>query len=107
LVFSNAQAGGGVYNLDVQCVNATGRQWFFHADIEISATDTHILDYTCTSGPMLLHIDQRSDGVIDRTVVLENQGHRVYLPLVLRNYSVVGRTEADLLKGRIGLPWAG
>ena len=35
---------------------------------------------------MLLHIDQGSDGVIDRTVVLENQGHRVYLPLVLRNY---------------------
>jgi hypothetical protein len=86
LVFSNAQAGGGVYNLDVQCVNATGQQRFFHAGIDISATDTHILDYACTSGPMLLHIDQGSNGTIDKTVVLENQAPRVYLPLVLRNY---------------------
>jgi len=86
LLFNNAQAGGGEYNLDVRLVSAAGEQWFVHAGLVISATDTHYVDYGAWdgSGPMTLHVDQGSDGTIDETLELENQVSRVYLPLILR-----------------------
>jgi Tol biopolymer transport system component len=83
LVLNNAQAGGGEYDLNIRCTNTTGEQSFDHFGVVISATDTHFMDYGCTSGSISLHIDHGSDGTIDETVILENQV-RIYLPLVLR-----------------------
>ena len=75
LVFNNAQAGGGEYNLALRRVSAAGRQEFNHTGLAISATDTHYADYGAWdgSGPMTLYVDHGSDGTVDETYVLENQ----------------------------------
>ena len=88
LVFNNAQADGGEYDLKVRQVSAAGEQTFIHTGLVISATDTHYLDYDAWdgSGPMTLHIDHGSDGTIDDTLEVYNQAHQIYLPLVLRTY---------------------
>jgi hypothetical protein len=88
LVFNNAQAGGGAYDLEVTRVSTAGERRFFHADIDISAADTHHMDYVAWngSGAMTLHIDHDSDGTIDETLELENQAnHWFYLPLVFKH----------------------
>lgn len=89
LVFNNAQAGGGEYDLEVKRVSAAGEQEFIHDGVVISAMDTHYADYEAWDGfgPMTLHVDHGSDGTIDETLVLDNQAWRVYLPLILKNYS--------------------
>jgi len=88
LVFNNAQASGGEYDLDIECISAAGDQRFFHAGVVISTTDTHYADYGAWdgSGPMTLHVDHGSDGTIDETWMLENQAWRIYLPIILKNY---------------------
>jgi hypothetical protein len=86
LVYDNAQASGGAYDLEIERISATGKQRFFHAGLVIAATDTHSADYGAWigSGPMTLYIDHGSDGTIDETMQLENEVSRIYLPLVLR-----------------------
>jgi hypothetical protein len=88
LVFDNAHASGGEYDLWFERLDSTGEQKFFHADLIILGTDTHFLDYGAWDGlsPMTLSIDHGSDGSIDETLELENQIMRIYLPLVLRSY---------------------
>jgi len=88
LVFDNSQASGGTYDLDIIRVSAAGEHGFIHADIAIATTDTHFVDYGAWDGfgSMVLEIDHGSDGTIDETLELENQMHRIYLPLVLRNH---------------------
>jgi hypothetical protein len=85
LVFNNARASGGEYNLNVYRVNAAGPQLFVHTDITILATDTHYLDYGTWNGsePMLLEIDHGSNGTIDEQIPLENQVRLLLLPLIL------------------------
>ena len=88
LVFNNAQAGGGEYDLEISRISAAGEQKFAHAGLAISAIDTHYVDYGAWdgSGPMTLHIDHGSDGTIDETLVLDNQAGRIYLPIITKNH---------------------
>jgi hypothetical protein len=88
LVFNNAQADGGEYDLKVRRVSAAGEQTFIHTGLVISATDTHYLDYDAWdgSGSMTLHIDHGSDGTIDETFEVPNMSHPIYLPLIFRTY---------------------
>ncbi len=89
LKFNNAKASGGEYVLDVRRVSPAGEQWFVHAGLVISATDTHYVDYGAWdgSGAMTLDVDHGSDGTIDETLELENQTGHIYLPLIARNYT--------------------
>ncbi len=84
LVFNNAQANGGEYDLAFKRINAAGEQTFAHTGLAISATDTHYLDYDNWdgSGPMMLQIDHGSDGTIDETLQL--QAYEIYLPIILK-----------------------
>jgi alpha-tubulin suppressor-like RCC1 family protein len=86
LVFNNAQAGGGEYGLEIKRVSAAGEQWFAHAGLVISATDTHYMEYGAWDGssPITLQVDRGSDGEMDETLLLDNQVRLVYLPLTLR-----------------------
>ena len=90
LVFDNAQASGGEYDLATKRISTAGVQMFVHADLVISATDTHYADYGAWdgSGSMTVYVDHSSDGTIDETLVLENQVRRAYLPLIVKNYPV-------------------
>jgi hypothetical protein len=87
LAYSNAQAGGGAYDLKVTRVSSAGTRRFGHTAIAILATDTHYADYGAWKGfgSMTLYIDHGSDGDIDETLTLENELGRIYLPLILRN----------------------
>jgi hypothetical protein len=86
LGFGSAQAGGGNYDLDIVRIGSAGKQRFFHAHLVIDATDTHYFEYASWdgSGPMTLHIDHGSDGMIDETIELENEANRIYLPFIVR-----------------------
>jgi hypothetical protein len=86
LAFSNKEADGGEYTLDFRREGTMDWHWFVHSDIPISATDTHHLDYGAWdgSGPMILHIDRGSDGIIEDTLQLENHVEIVHLPLIAR-----------------------
>ncbi len=90
LLFNNAQANGGQYNLEIKRVSVAGQNTFVHDDIAITATDTHYLDYGSWNGTgsITLYIDHGSDGTIDETIVLENQIQTegsMYLPIMRRN----------------------
>ena len=90
LLFNNAQAGGGQYDLEIKRVSVAGENIFVHGNITIAATDTHYLDYGSWNGTgsITLYIDHGSDGTIDETIVLENQivsESTLYLPLLQRN----------------------
>lgn len=87
LVFDNAQAGGGRYDLKIELVNDGDQQAFYYADLEIAPTDTHYVNYGAwdSSGPMMLEIDHESNGTIDQTLLLENQMQSVYLPIIFRD----------------------
>lgn len=84
--FSNANAGGGTYDLRIKRVRTTGAQTFLHANLTVLGGDTHYVDYGSWdgSGSMILYIDHGSNGTIDQTVELENQVPRIYLPLIIR-----------------------
>jgi hypothetical protein len=87
LVYSHALAGGGDYDLAIKRADVGGTRTFVHAGVEISATDTHLLDYDVwrETGTISLTIDHGSDGSFDATVVLDNQIPHIYLPLLIRN----------------------
>jgi len=87
LVFDNTQTGGGQYSIDIQQTSDTGEHRFIHADVSVSAGDTHYVGYGAWDGEgtVQLGIDYGSDGIINETVELDNQTATVYLPLVLRN----------------------
>ena len=87
LACSHAQAGDGNYDLALSRVSPAGSESFLHGRIDISASDTHYIDYGTWdgSGPMTLHIDRGSDGTLDETLVLWNWSNRIFLPLVVRN----------------------
>jgi hypothetical protein len=59
---------------------------FYHGDIEILATDTHILHFGAWDGygAITLEIDHGSDGTIDETIELENQVVWVNLPFIIK-----------------------
>jgi hypothetical protein len=83
--FNNAQGGGGVYDLEIIQINASGKQLFIHKDITIDAGDTQFTSYGTWDGglgAMDLLIDHGSDGTINETIVLDNQVFLIYLPLV-------------------------
>jgi len=86
LTFSNAQAGGGTYDLQIERTSDAGVQRFGHLAVTIANGDTEHIDYGAWtgSGSMILLIDHGSDGTIDQTVTLENQAGRVYLPFIRR-----------------------
>lgn len=88
LILNNTQAGGGEYGLVVQRVDPESGQCFVHAGVVISATDTHYLDYGAWDGfgSMTLYVDHGSDGMMDKTLVLDNQVMHVYLPLIMKGY---------------------
>ena len=88
LEFNSAQASGGLYDLEIIRGNTTANNMFVHSGIQISAGDTHYIDYEAWNGldSMTLYIDHHSDGTIDMTTVLDNQLPKVYLPIVVRNY---------------------
>jgi hypothetical protein len=87
LAFDNSHTDGGEYTLDIRLVSTGGKQWFVHAGVIISATDTHYVAYGAWDGlgTLTLEIDHGSDGTIDESVALENQVRHIHLPLVLRN----------------------
>jgi hypothetical protein len=87
LVYSNAQASGGGYDLFVRRVSTSGVQLFAHNNLTIGSGDTHYADYGNWNGrgSMTLQIDRGSNGTIDETVTLQNQIRSVYLPIVLGN----------------------
>jgi hypothetical protein len=82
LVLDGSQASGGMYNLLIRKASETGGFSFYHSDIEILATDTHILHFGAWDGfgAITLEIDHGSDGTIDETLVLVNQVVWAYLP---------------------------
>ncbi len=89
LVFNNAQADGGMYNLEIECVSTSGVKLFAHTDIDISATDTHYANYNGSncSGAVTLNIDHGSNGTIDEVLTLRNQAKestQVNLPIILK-----------------------
>ncbi len=88
LVFNNAQASGGEYDLEISRISTAGKQRLVHTGLVILATDTHYADYGAWdgSGPITLHIDHGSDGTIDETLQLDNQAGRIYLPIITKNY---------------------
>jgi hypothetical protein len=87
LVYSHARADGGDYDLKIKRADAEGVRTFVHAGVEISATDTHLMDYGVwrETGTISLSIDHGSDGSVDATVVLDNQIPHIFLPLLIRN----------------------
>jgi Tol biopolymer transport system component len=87
-IFNNAQNGEGEYDLDVKRANTTSGQWFVHANVPISATDTHYFNYGTWDGlgALTVQVDHASNGTIDETITLDNQVKHVYLPLILRNH---------------------
>ncbi len=56
------------------------------SELRIGPGDTHSIAYRswASSGTMTMSIDRGSDGTVDQTVVLANQGETVFLPLVTR-----------------------
>jgi hypothetical protein len=55
--------------------------------LTLNANDTHIVtpeDWFDLSSDIILEIDRSSDGTVDETVILNNQGNKVYLPLILK-----------------------
>jgi hypothetical protein len=86
LAFDNSQTDGGEYDLDIKQVSLAGQQWFVHAGVVVSATDTHYIHYGAWdgTGPVVLRIDHGSDGTIDETLMLDNQVRHIYLPFILR-----------------------
>jgi hypothetical protein len=86
LVFDNAHASGGKYDLAFTRLSATGEKKFIHYGLEIAATDTHYLDYADWngSGMLKLQVDHGSNGKIDEITELSNQFHQLFLPLSLK-----------------------
>jgi hypothetical protein len=86
LYFSNRHASGGEYDFRYRRANTSGPAWFQHNGIIINPLDTHILSYGAwdVDESMLLSIDAGSDGVIDQTILLEDQSPLVFVPIVLR-----------------------
>jgi len=87
LAYSHALATAGQYHVDITRGSNAGWQRFVHSDLLIAASDTHYFDYGAWdgSGSLVLEIDHGSDGSIDEIVVLENQMHRVCLPITHRS----------------------
>jgi hypothetical protein len=102
LVFNNAQAGGGEYDLEIKHISVAGEQTFVHAGLTISATDTHYVEYGAWdgSGPMTVHVDHGSDGTIDETLEVYNQAHRMYLPLIMRSYAPAATSPLQVRRQR-------
>jgi Ca2+-binding RTX toxin-like protein len=75
LIFSNAQAAGGSYNLEIIRLHSAGEEKFLHSGVAISAAGTHYVDYGTWdgSGSMTLGIDRDSDGAIDEAIALTNE----------------------------------
>jgi len=86
LAFSNAQANGGMYGLEIERANATGMHTFRYPGISILAGDTEYLDYSRwdDTGSLVLEIDHGSDGTIDEQMDLSNAMSPIYLPLISR-----------------------
>ena len=84
LTLNGSQLSGGAYNLNIRMVNSGGVVNFYHSDVPLLATDTHIINFGPWdgSGTITLEIDHGSDGTIDETVDLENQMQFVFLPVV-------------------------
>ena len=84
-----SRTGGDLqYNLWLEESNG---QIFMSEPLTMEANETHTLSPTnwteLNSASVILEIDEDSDGTTDETLVLENQVKRVYLPLILRNYT--------------------
>ena len=92
-ILNNAENGNTNYTLDVKRASAAGEQWFVHANVLISATDTDHIDYGTWDGTnaLTIQIDHSSDGIIDETIILDNQVKRVYLPLFSQSLMPVGK----------------
>lgn len=87
LLLDNLAGVDGVYDLEVLRSNASGQWSFFHPGIALLATDKHYVDFAAWdgAGDMTLLIDHGGEGTIDETLPLANTGHRLFLPLVIRN----------------------
>jgi hypothetical protein len=86
-VFDNSQADSIIYDLKIMLVDSSGEHIFMHHGIPILASDTYYSNYGTWDGGMggmEMLIDHGSDGIIDETVVLDNQVYRVYLPMISR-----------------------
>jgi hypothetical protein len=92
LIFNNAQAGGGSYDLVINRVTASGEYTFTRSAIIVGATDTQYLDTSTFehSGVVTLTTDLGSTGTVTQTMVLTNGGQgmpdiprRVYVPLIV------------------------
>jgi hypothetical protein len=86
VALSNAQTGGGSYDLQITRATSTGEQSFAHAAIAVTAGDTQYIDYAQWngSGNIVVKTDHGSDGTIDQTSTLANMAYRVYLPITMR-----------------------
>jgi hypothetical protein len=86
LTLDGSQASGGMYNLLIRKTSEAGGFPFYHSDIEILATDTHILHFGAWDGygSITLEIDHGSDGTIDEILELGNQVKWAIMPLVIK-----------------------
>lgn len=88
LVFNSADAKGGTYNLVITLVSTSAERQFKHNNIAMSAGDTHYIDYAQWaggSGPVVVSIDNGSDGTIDEEIELGRpSGKNVFLPSILK-----------------------
>ena len=84
LTLDGSQASGGMYNLLIRKASEAGGFPFYHNNIEILATDTHILHFGAWDGygAITLEIDHGSDGTIDETITLVNEVVWAFLPSV-------------------------
>jgi hypothetical protein len=82
LVLDGSHASGGFYNLLIRKMSDAGGLPFYHSDIAIQATDTHIIHFSAWDGhgAITLEIDHGSDGTIDETLTLVNQVVWAFLP---------------------------
>lgn len=88
LAISDNEGGvGGTYYLKFYRVSTTdGRQIFVHANVPISITDTHYINYSTWDGEddVIVEIDEGSDGTIDEIIQLDNELVYIYLPFIQR-----------------------
>jgi hypothetical protein len=86
LILDGSQASGGAYNLLIRKASEAGGFPLYHGDIEILATDTHILHFGAWDGygAITLEIDHGSDGTVDETIMLTNQVKWSMLPILTK-----------------------
>ncbi len=87
LVVNNQGSGAtGTYNLKIDKLSSGTEEEFVHFSIPIASTDTEYIDYGTWDGQggITIEIDNGSNGTIDQKIVVSNQIHAEYLPIVVR-----------------------